>query len=482
MKTFRRFIRRLSNFVLRRRSDDRLREEATWHLDILTEENLHAGMTPKEARRQAAIRFGGMNVIREEYRDEESIPALENLLLDVRYAVRVLLMSPTFCVVALLTVALGIAANVLVFGIINAAILHPLDVSDPGNLYQLRPKAVVRGHLLTTSYPAFLDFRHRASSFVDLAAYNGYSSGELKLGAGQIKVYGYEVTGNYFDVLGVSPAQGHLFHEDPSSTAGSAPSLVLSDAFWQRQFHGKPDVVGSVITVDGKPYSVIGIAPPGFHGTERLVWPDYWIRLSNELQVGSESAYLHSRTEHAVTVLGRLKPGVSPEQGSRELSVIAIELSREYPLTDSAASFRLIHPGLAGDEGKSIRGFLFALGTLVLLMLGAICANLASLSEVRLADRRRELAIRVALGTGRARLIRQLTLESLLIAIIGGGLGLLAGVFLLSFLNRLDLPLGHLAIHLEPRIYGVGVALTLVSALLFGLVPAWRATRRSPGR
>ena len=480
MRLARRYFRRLSNFVLRRRADTRLREEIEWHLEILTEENLQAGMSREEARRHARLQFGAVDAMRDHYRDEESIPTLENLLLDIRYAVRVLRKSSAFTLVAFLTVTLGIATNVFVFGIVNAVMLRPLDVSSPGTLYQLRSMGWLRGHLLTTSYPAFLDFRGRNSAFTDLAAYNGYSSADLQTSRRKSKLYGYEVTANYFDFLGVPPALGRFFHESDAQTPQKNPPIVLSDALWHREFQGDTSVVGSVITLKQHPFYVIGVAPPSFHGTERFVWPDYWLPIGNEDQLEDGWDYLHDRNNNAVTVLGRLKSGVTPEQAAEDISTISAALAKEHPDSDKSTTFRLVRPGLYGDEGDTIRGFLSALSVLALLMLGAICANLASLSNARFADRRRELAIRVSLGAGRLRLIRQLLLESILIALAGGTTGVLLGVSILSRFNEWQLPLGHLAIHIGARVYLTGLCLTLGSVAVFGVLPAWKATRRNP--
>jgi predicted permease len=482
MKFLRRYFRRLFNFVLRRRTDERLREEITWHLEILTEENVQSGMSSGEARRRALLQFGAVEAVRERYRDEESVPFLENCLLDLRYAIRVLLKSPAFALVALLTLTLGIAVNVFVFGILNAVVLTPLDVNDPHALYQLRNEAPVSGHLLTTSYPAFVDFRSRNTAFSDLAAIYGYSSADLKLGNVRIKVYGNEVTENYFDLLGVHASVGRFFYESDVRREQTAPYVVLSDALWRKSFHANQRVVGTTISLNQRPFTVIGVASSHFHGTERFVWPDYWIPMSSEQQLESGWDYLHSRTYTAVTVIGRLRPGITPAQAGSNLTAIAAELAKEHPVTDKSDSLRLVHPGLYGDEGGVIRRFLYAVTILVLLVLSAVCANLASLSLARFADRRRELAVRVALGAGRLRLIRQLLLEALLLAVIGGGFGLMLGISLLQLVNAWSPPLGHLAIALGWRIDIAALSLTLGSVVLFGFLPAWHVARQNPSQ
>jgi hypothetical protein len=301
------------------------------------------------------------------------------LLLDVRYALRVLRRSPAFSVVALITLTLGIGANVVVFGVLNAVLLHPLDVHDPQSLYQVRHKPWMSGRLLTTSYPAFEDFRQRNTSFSGMAGIYGYSHAELRWRSNAVmSVSGDEVSGNYFDLLGVQPHAGRFFHAADEHGPDSAPYVVLSDALWRSAFHADRRVVGSIVALNQRPFAVVGVAPARFHGTERFVWPDYWMPMVNEAQVEG-SDYLHSRTSIAVTVIGRLKPGVTPEQATENLNAIAGELAKEYPASDDGQPLRLIHPGLYGDEGDAIRGFLWSVTVLALLVLAAGCANLATL-------------------------------------------------------------------------------------------------------
>ena len=295
-----------------------------------------------------------------------------------------------------------------------------------------------------------------------------------------MSVSGDEVTGNYFDLLGVQPEAGRFFHAADEHGPDSAPYVVLSEGLWRSAFQADRGVIGTTVELNQHPFTVVGVAPAQFHGLERFVWPDYWIPMLNEEQV-SGSDYLRSRTLITVTVIGRLKPGVTPQRATENLSAIATEPAREYPQTDEGAALRLIHPGLCGDDGDVIRGFLYSVNMLALLVLVAACANLVSLFAARVADRSRELALRVALGSSRWRLARQLQTEAALLSLTGGAAGLVTADVLLRVVNRWQ-PAAetHLAASVDARVYVAGVALTLGSALLLGVVPAREAWRSSP--
>ena len=401
---------------------------------------------------------------------------MNDLLLDIRYALRVLWKSPAFTLVATLTLMLGIGANVLVFGLVNAVLLRPLDVSDPHNLYQIRLKPWASFKALTTSYPAFEDYRQRNTTFSALAGFNGYSGGRLRWGNAVKSVSGHSVTGNYFDLLGVQPQVGRLIQAADEHGPNSAPYMVLSDRLWRTAFNADPGVVGTTVRLGKDPFTVVGVAPARFHGTEQFVWPDYWIPVVNHFN----AEYLQDRTGRPLTVLGRLKPGVTPEQAAEDLSAIAAQLAKEYPKTDTGAPLRLVRPGLYADTGDVIRGFLYSVTALALLVLVAACANLASLFAARAADRSRELAVRVALGAGRWRLVRQLLTEAMVVSLMGGAAGLVTAGLMLRVVNQWQSPYGRLAVSVDAGVYLAALTLSLVSGLLFGMIPARQVWRSSP--
>ncbi len=487
MSSARRFLLRLraiSTALLSQTqpADLRLKEEIESHIAAQSEENMRAGMTPHEARRAAQLKFGAVAAVRESYHAERGLPLAEIIFLDLRYAFRVLRKSRAFTLVAVLTLMLGIGANVVVFGVLNAILLHPLNVSDPDSLYQLRHQQWMAGKLLTTSYPALLDYQRRSHTFSDLAGINAYSHAKLNWQNLSINASGDLVTGNYFDLLGAKPQRGRFFHVSDEHGPDSMPYVVLSDALWRRAFHADPNIIGATVEMNKHPFTVIGVTAAPFHGTERFAWPEYWVPLVNEQQIDSWNS-LQDRSSVSLTVIGRLRPGVTPQQATDDLNTIQTELAQEYPDTEDGQPLRLIHPGLIGDEGDVIRGFLWSVSALALLVLAAASANLASLFAARTADRSRELALRVALGSSRSRMTRQLFTEAILVSIMGGAAALFSAWLLMCALNRWQ-PLveSHVVAGMDARVYLAGFTFSLLSALLFGLLPAWRAWQASPSQ
>ncbi len=397
------------------------------------------------------------------------------MIADLRFALRVLWKSPAFTLAALVTLMLGIGANVVVFGVVNAVLLHPLDVSDPQNLYQLRLGEWTSGKLLTTSYPAYEDLRRRNNTFSEMAGFDGFAEATLRWGNTVKSVTGYAVTGNYFEMLGVQPQVGRFIQATDEHGPNSAPYVVLSDQLWRSAFSADPGVIGTTVRLNKDSFTVVGVAPARFHGTEHFDRPDYWVPFVNWNQ-----QFLQNRTSMTVTVLGRLKPGVTPQQAAENLSAIAAQLAKEYPQTDTGMPLRLVRPGLQGDAGDVIRGFLYSVAGLALLVLVAACANLASLFAARAADRSRELALRVALGASRWRLVRQLLAEAMVLSIVGGAAGLVIAGLLLRALDQWQSPYGRLAVSVDARVYLTSIALTIVSALLFGMIPARQVSQSSP--
>lgn len=397
-------------------------------------------------------------------------------LQDLRYAVRQLRKSPGFAITAVLTLALGVGANVVVFSVLNALILKPLNVPHAGNLYNIARKPVGWD---TQSYPDYLDYRDRNSTFSGIAAYDMTEAG-IRKGNLVTKSFGYEVSGNYFDLLGIQPALGRLFHAADEHGPNSAPYIVLSHSFWRTQFHGDMGIVGHAVEVNEHPYTVVGVAPKTFHGTELFMWPDFWVPMVNEQQI-EEYSYLDQRSNHQAWLLGRLKPGVTVQQAEENLNAIASQMTRQNPAEDDGLYARLVKPGLMGDVlGGPVHAFVFGIMVLALLVLLAACANLGSIFAARAEDRSRELAVRLAVGSTRWYMLRQLLTESILVSLLGGIAGTFFATALLQVLSRwqpfADFP-AHVLVTPDLLVYAVALILSIGSGVLFGLLPArqiWR--------
>ena len=471
--------RRIANLWRRERVDAEIADELRAHIELAVEDAVRSGMPEEEARRLARLKLGNPVATKERTMGADVALGIEGIGRDAKFALRQLRRSPGFAVTAVLTLALGIGANIVVFGVLNAVLLHPLHVSDPQQLVQVFHREWMSGG---PSYPAFADFQRRNTVFSGMAAVYGLSSVGLEWHNAVRKVDGYDVTGNYFDLLGAQPELGRFFHAQDEHGPGSAPYVVLSDSLWRSEFHADPAVIGRTVSLSKHPFTVIGVARPEFQGTERFLWPDYWVPMANEEQTEGWD-FLHSRIYTPVAVIGRLRPGVTMQQATENLNAIARKLAKEYPATDRDQSARLIRPGLEGDNGEIVREFLFSITVLALLVFAAACANLASLFAARGADRSRELALRVALGSSRRRLLRQMLTEAVLVSLIGGAAAMACAAILLSVLSHWQ-PFadGHvrLVVSADARVYLVALALSLASGLVFGMIPARRAWKSGP--
>jgi predicted permease len=409
-------------------------------------------------------------------------PNMDAIWHDLRHGMRMLLRRPGFTVTAVLTLAIGIGSSTVVYSWSQAVLFHPLGaVAHPEEL-AVAETVMPDGDYNTSSYPDYLDYRARNHVFTDMIGVELVPS-ELRAGAeaqGE-RTYGQIVTGNFFDVLGVEPERGRTFTPEEDSVPGGHPVTVISDGLWRRRFGSDPNVIGKVIDLDSHPFTVIGVAPPQFGGVIVGLAVDFWVPMMTQPQVLPGES-LQERSPTFVHILGRLKPGVSVAQAQADLGVIASQLAQTYPDSSKGIGIwvgplRSAHYGAQGFLAP-VLGFLMAV-VLMVLLIG--CVNIANLLLARATFRERELAIRTALGASRARLMRQLLAESLVLAVMGGAAALLAaswGVALLSvFLPPVGLPIG-LAPLIGPRVFGFALLLTLAAAMLFGLVPAIEATRR----
>lgn len=404
---------------------------------------------------------------------------MQTLWQDLRYAARMLTKSPGFLIVAVLTLAMAIGANAVVFSVMNALILHPLHVPNADSLY-----AIQHGNeaSLYESYPDYLDLRDRNRSFEGLAAFNIDQAG-VDTGENPSRIWLAEVSGNYFDSLGVQPYLGRVLYPSDEQGPNSAPYVVLGYSYWHTHFQDDSGVIGRVIQLSKHPFTIVGVAPPEFHGTLVFFDADLFIPIVNAGQLGND---LNARGNRWVFMtLGHLKAGVSREQAIADLNSIGSYLEKTYPKEDAQRTFTLARPSLYGDYlGRPMRAFMGALMLLAGLILLAACANLGGLFAARAADRSRELALRLALGAGRLRILRQLFTEAGMLSFLGGAAGIWGSVVLLHGLSAWHpaskWPEMHVAVNPDANVYAVALLLTLVSGILFGAVPVRQVLHTDP--
>jgi predicted permease len=479
----------------RTRLDRDLDDEVASHLDLLTRDYLSRGMTPEEARAAARRAFGGVEQMKERYRDRRSLPMIETTLDDLRYAVRLLAKSPAFTLVAVLSLALGIGANLAVFSVLNAVLLRTLPVPHPNDLVQI--SASRRGGDGLLSFPMYRDIRARQTVFTDMLATAGETPIRMTMPESGVSIDNVRasfVTASYFPVLGLQPAIGRFFTEDedriPESSESQGTVTVLSDGFWTRQFGRDPNVIGRTLLVGRSACRIIGVAPPGFTGEALGGTPDLWI----PLVAWSSRDSLENRRGMFAAYMARLKPGVSRTQAAAELTLLYQQFAREEqatlprlpgegpppPVQDLAIQVAAGANGLDYALRRVFGPLLLIVMTVVALVLLIACANVANLLLARAATRRREITVRLALGCARTRLVRQLFTESLLLSVLGAMAGAAiawwGGRGLFSLLDATPIKLD---VDLSPdlRMLAFTIAIVVLTSLAFGLAPALRASK-----
>lgn len=461
----------------RRQAEDELEDELRDHLEQEIAHNIHSGMQPEEARFAAQRLIGSVSLYKEECRDARPLGSVEYSLRDLRYAIRTLRHTPLFTAVAIFTLALGIGANTTIFTFVENILLRSLPVHNPQALVALN-----WGETSSMSYLNYVDLRDGNTAFSNLAAYRFIP---LSIGIhtrDNFRVWGYEATGNYFGMLGVQPLLGRFFGPADDDKPGAHPVLVISHRLWQSRFNADPNIVGRAVKINGFPFTIIGVAPPSFSGTEVVVAADYWVPLSMEPQIEPGNDWLRYRTSQNIWTMGRLKPGVSHAQAEANLDRIAKQLAGTYPnIVNPRARFQLSRPGLLGQD---LRGPITRFAIVLMGIAGAAlllaCINLAGMLLARASDRHREIGIRLALGASRFQLVRQLMAESLLLAASGGVLGyaLAAGACQLFSFWRLesDFPF-NATLHPDATVLCFTAVVALSTTILFGLTPALQAIR-----
>jgi len=476
MSDVRRGLNRLLAFFRGRSMDAELEAEMAAHLALAIDENLERGMSPVEARRQALLRFGGVDQAKNRHREARSIMDVEILLQDVKYTFRTLFRDPGFTIVAVLILGLGIGANVAVFSVVNTIMLRPLPFPSAHELVWIAPPPTRCGlSCATYSTDAYDEFRMGSRSYQDVTGYFAFSSAgnlALKMGDAPIPATSIDVIANFFDVLGVQPAMGRLFRPEDGRN-GAAPVVVLTDAWWRRQFNADPGIIGKSFDMNGRQTTVIGVLPKTF---------DFGAVFSPGAKVDAITPLnLYGPPRdwgNIITFIGRLKPGVSLAQAKQEAAAVAPSMcwNNKRPGTCGQYTGAVVPVPLKEYVSGRLRNALAVLWGAVGMIMLIACVNLSNLLLARAAARSKEFAMRGALGASRGRIVRQLLTESLVLSSGGALVGLMLAslmVWWLSHQGAIALPLLN-TLRIDGAALGWTVLIAVSAALLFGIVPGLR--------
>jgi macrolide transport system ATP-binding/permease protein len=476
-------LRRIRRLFQKSRSEKELDQELRFHLDRQIADYVAAGISPEEARRRAKLEFGGLDRVKDEVRDTRFGNFIETLFQDLSYGMRMLKKSPSLTAIIVITFVLGIGVNTAIFSVLNGWLFRPLPVQAPEQIDVLAFSQQHDGS--NFSYADLLDFRNQSDAFSDLFAY-GLSVAGLSAN-GRPREFAYSsVTGNYFSALGVRPAVGRFFLPGEGETRGSPLLVVLGNSYWQKNFSSDTGAVGKQVLVNGQPATIIGVTPKDFHGTFFAFDMDGYLTLNAMAMDKESSQFWTDRRDRRLIVLGRLKPNLSTSQAAISSDIAAQRLAAQYPSTNKDVTIRVIPERLArpavfvSSFVPVIAGLFFILAGLVLLL---ACMNVANILLARSAARRREMAIRSALGAGRGRLMRQMLTESLLLSLLGGTVGVLFGKWSISasgsalhsvttttnFAYKMDCSL-------DWRVFSYTLAAAILTGVLVGLLSALRAS------
>ncbi|HEX5412949.1 MAG TPA: ABC transporter permease [Terriglobia bacterium] len=490
---------RLRSLFRKQRVEDELNDELRFHLERLIEENIASGMSADQARYAALREFGGIEQMKEECRDSWGVRLINEIAQDARYGLRQLSRNPGFTAIAILTLALGIGANTAIFSLLNAVMLRQLPVQNPGQLVLLgtgRARGNTSAFAYTNcySYPFYLQVRQKNQVFSETSAVLSMlferMHGKVGQSASLESMNVQLVSGTYFSMLGVRPIMGRTFTEAQDAPAGGHPIAIASYSWWNRRFSRDPSIVGKTVTFRSTVYTIIGVTPPEFFGTEVGESPDLWIPLSMEKQVSPGWNGLDDKWFESLYLLGRLKPGVTVAQADAGVNLLARQIWHGFagPVLTQDQRQRLARahiPLTPAARGLSHLRNEFSLPLQVLMVVVGLvlliaCVNIANLLLARATTRQREIAVRMAIGAGRRRLVRQMLTESLMVALFGGILGILfaswASAALLAMVSTGQSPL-PLSVTPDGRVFAFTFVVCCLTALLFGTVPALRATR-----
>ncbi|MDR3704242.1 MAG: ABC transporter permease [Candidatus Sulfopaludibacter sp.] len=461
------------------RMEAELKRELDHHLNELTAEFERRGHSHQDAVRMARREFGGSEQVKESCRDQRRWAWMTGIRQDLALALRQMRRSPAFAATAVLTLALGIAANVIVFGVLQAMILQPVNVPRGDRVMML---SLSTSPFPFISYPEVRDVRDGNTLLSAVAA---YTIDEFGLEAAGVTrpAWGYAVSGQYFELVAIRPFLGRLLRRADDDHPGASDAAVLSFQGWKNNFGADPNIVGKVIRLNKHPYTIVGVTPEGFYGTEKFLRPELFTPLANEASLGNGD-WLEQRQSKQVFSVVRLKDGVTLPQARAELIAIAARVRRQYPNEEEGLGFKLARPGLVGDTiGGPARAFLAGVLFLAGIVLLAACANLGSLFAARTADRAREIAIRMAIGSSRWRILRQVLVEAILISILGGacscGLAWVALTGLAAWRPPTDYPMAF-TVQPQPSLILMTLAISVLAGVLFGMMPLRQIFKTDP--
>ncbi|HET9010466.1 MAG TPA: ABC transporter permease, partial [Gemmatimonadaceae bacterium] len=476
MSAIKGFAARARALLFRRATQQSLNDEIQFHIEQETTQNVRLGMPPDEARRQALVQFGGLTQAREAHHDVYAARPIEDLVADTRYTLRTMRRTPVLAGAAVLTLALGVGANTAIFSAVNAVILRPLPFPKPEQLYMLWEENPEKGWYKQVAAPAnMFDWREQVAAFADVMAYTDMmGTSTLSDGGEPMIVKPARVTGNFFSVLGARPALGRTFVNAETWRTGHRIA-VLSHHLWRDRFGSDPGVVGRTIQLDGLPVEIVGVMPASFDYPNEKV--DLWGPSGFD---PSSRQRVSFRRAHWLSVVARLKPGANEAAANAQLQAVVKRLQRDYPETNRVmgAGMTPLHEFLVGNTRLPLLVLLGAVGLILLIA----CANVGNLMLVKASDREREAALRLALGAGRRRLIRQALTESLVMSFVGGAAGVALGWWGTKALQAIQ-PAGMLRVShfdFDWTVLGYVLLITTLSGLLFGLAPAIWASRRLP--
>jgi predicted permease len=479
MRQLRAFWMRFRGLFNSRHHQSDFDAELASHIEHGTDEGIRAGFSAEEARRQALIRLGGAEQTRQAYRERLGLPWLEGLARDLRYSIRHLAKHPAVTAIAILSIGLGVGANATIFSMVSRFVLRPLPVGDPSMLLALATTHKGDRCCNPFSMPAYRDVVDQARSFSGIAAYDELLPASIGGNVEPERVWGQAVTTNFFDVLELPMIHGRGF----VTTDDKAPVIVLGQNLWRRHFNSDTSILGKTILLSGRNFTVVGIAPAAFRSVDQILDTQFWVPLGVAAQLAPNLPPQDSREFHWLSVVGRIRPGISRNRVEAEMNTLADRYARVFPATDKDSSFHVEAAGsLPPNMKTTIFVFLAVLVVIVLLVLSIAGANVANLLFAQAAVRQREMAVRLALGATRARLRRQMLLESVLIALAGGGLGVLLSLWSTQALSAFHLPAPvplDLRIAVDWRVLAFTFTLSVASGVLLGVAPAWAASHPS---